>query len=264
MDSEGDMTKIEVGDRTFRVVRTLCKNKNASARLRNDTIFISIPIRWPNSEKRRVYENLFKRAVRAIERGRWGIRSNKKLEFDHGQKLSALGTEFELEFIPSKRFMSKLVDGKIIVKFNEQHEKRRERIAVHVRKHIVDGVMPNLLAKINAINSEHFRSKIKRIRIRDNLTRWGSCSKAGGISLSFRLLFMPERILDYVIVHELAHTHYRSHGKRFWATVERVIPDHKVRRKWLRENGWSYPEQKADVERKADGQTAITEFISPQ
>ncbi len=253
---------MKVGDRTFRIVRTLCKNKNASARLRDDTIFINIPSRWPNNEKERVYENLFKRAIRAIEKGRWGIRSNKKLEFNHGQRLSALGKEFELEFLPGKRFGSKLSEGKITIKFDEQHQKRHERIAAHVRKQIVDGVMPDLLARVNAINGEHFRSKITKVSIRDNLTRWGSCSKSGTISLSFRLLFMPHGILDYVIVHELAHTRYRSHGKRFWAEVERVMPDHKVRRKWLRENGWSYPEQRNDVERKADGQTAITEFIS--
>jgi predicted metal-dependent hydrolase len=58
---------------------------------------------------------------------------------------------------------------------------------------------------------------------------------------------MPEDILDYVIVHELAHTKYRSHGPRFWALVEKVMPDHREKRRWLGKNGWSVLSGKQDT-----------------
>ena len=104
--------------------------------------------------------------------------------------------------------------------------------------------MPAVRARINHYNSLHFKADISRITLRDNTTTWGSCSRDGYINLNMRLLFMPEEILDYVIVHELAHTKYLSHGKRFWGLVEKTLPDYNKRRRWLRDNGWSVVPQK--------------------
>ena len=73
-----------------------------------------------------------------------------------------------------------------------------------------------------------------RIAIRDTKTRWGSCSKDGNLNYSFRLVKMPLEILDYVIVHELCHRIHMNHSKEFWAEVERVLPDYKERRKYLK------------------------------
>lgn len=66
-------------------------------------------------------------------------------------------------------------------------------------------------------------------------TRWGSCSYNNALHFSFRLLYAPIEVADYVVVHELAHTFYKNHGKDFWATVERYVPDYKKKRDWLKE-----------------------------
>lgn len=76
-----------------------------------------------------------------------------------------------------------------------------------------------------------------RISIRAQKTRWGSCSGQGNLNFNWKLILMPPEILDYVVVHELAHRKQMNHSKLFWAEVERILPDYERRRRWLKENG---------------------------
>lgn len=76
-----------------------------------------------------------------------------------------------------------------------------------------------------------------RITIRDQKTRWGSCSSNGTLSFNWRLMLAPPAILDYVVVHELCHLTHMNHSSAFWATVESVYPDYRTARKWLKEHG---------------------------
>lgn len=75
------------------------------------------------------------------------------------------------------------------------------------------------------------------ISIRDQKTRWGSCSGRGNLSFNWRLILAPPEILDYVVVHELCHLTYMNHSKEFWGLVGKVLPNYKDSRKWLKENG---------------------------
>ncbi len=69
-------------------------------------------------------------------------------------------------------------------------------------------------------------------------TRWGSCSGKNVLRYTYRLLYCPREIVEYVAVHELAHIRYKNHSKAFWQEVERYLPDWKQRRKWLKARGW--------------------------
>jgi len=76
-----------------------------------------------------------------------------------------------------------------------------------------------------------------RITLRDTASRWGSCSSARSLSFSWRLIFAPDYVRDYVVAHEAAHLKEMNHGPRFWAHVETLTPHARRARKWLRENG---------------------------
>ena len=73
----------------------------------------------------------------------------------------------------------------------------------------------------------------KRILIRGQKTRWGSCSPLGNLTLNWKLLLAPEPVINYVIIHELAHRKHMNHSKRFWEVVAQFIPRWKEHRKWL-------------------------------
>ena len=76
-----------------------------------------------------------------------------------------------------------------------------------------------------------------RVTIRDQLTRWGSCSKAGALSFNWRLILAPPAILSYVVVHELCHRIRHDHSTEFWAVVAAARPTYKEERDWLAEHG---------------------------
>ena len=76
-----------------------------------------------------------------------------------------------------------------------------------------------------------------QIAIRTQRTRWGSCSSKGNLNFNCLLGLTPPEVLEYVVVHELCHLIEMNHSKQFWDAVERIIPDYKVHRKWLKDNG---------------------------
>ena len=78
------------------------------------------------------------------------------------------------------------------------------------------------------------------ITFRMQKTRFGSCSSKKNLNFNIAILLMPQEIIDYVIVHELAHLKEMNHSARFWAEVDKLIPDYKSRRQWLKENGLAY------------------------
>ncbi len=80
------------------------------------------------------------------------------------------------------------------------------------------------------------------LRLSSARTRWGSCSRHGGISLNWKLVFMPLPVVDYVVCHELAHLKEMNHSPRFWSVVEQLCPEWRVRRTELRQLGRQLPQ----------------------
>ena len=76
-----------------------------------------------------------------------------------------------------------------------------------------------------------------RITIRSQHTRWGSCSAKGNLNFNCLLMLCPEEVRSYVVIHELCHRKQLNHSPKFWAEVERIMPDYKMHRKWLKDNG---------------------------
>ena len=85
--------------------------------------------------------------------------------------------------------------------------------------------------------SERIGLNYSELRLRDMRSRWGSCGPDGRISLSVRLVMAPPEVFRYVVIHELCHIRWRSHGPRFWAMVRVQMPEFEMHRGWLRRHG---------------------------
>lgn len=79
--------------------------------------------------------------------------------------------------------------------------------------------------------------RVNQIHIRDQKTRWGSCSSLRNLNFNWRLIMAPPEVLDYVVVHELCHLTHMNHSREFWEMVGSVMPDYRERKRWLRDNG---------------------------
>lgn len=76
-----------------------------------------------------------------------------------------------------------------------------------------------------------------RIAVRCQKTRWGSCSTKGNLNFNCLLMLTPPDVIDSIVVHELCHLKHMNHSKRFYAEIEKVLPDYRQHQKWLKENG---------------------------
>jgi predicted metal-dependent hydrolase len=91
---------------------------------------------------------------------------------------------------------------------------------------------------------EYYAQKIgvsfNGITIRCQRTRWGSCSSKGNLNFNCLLVLLPDEIIDSVVVHELCHLKQMNHSPKFYAEIEKILPDYKIRREWLKQNSSKY------------------------
>ncbi len=91
-----------------------------------------------------------------------------------------------------------------------------------------------VVARVNHFNI-HYKLPVGRIAIRNQKSRWGSCSRKGNLNFSYKLAFLPPELRDYVIVHEICHVQEFNHGRGFWDLVGQTVPEYKALRKKLRD-----------------------------
>lgn len=108
------------------------------------------------------------------------------------------------------------------IKIDPKEYKKCKKEALHLVR--------RLLTEYN----EYYNFKINSIRIKNQKTRWGSCSRAGNLNFSYRLALLPEDLARYIVVHELCHLRELNHSARFWLLVSQTVPDYLEKRKKLR------------------------------
>ena len=112
--------------------------------------------------------------------------------------------------------------------------------AAHVARRVEDFLKREAKRDLHEAAHRHAAAlgvTITRVTLRDTASRWGSCASSGALSFSWRLIFAPGFVLDYLAAHEVAHRREMNHGPRFWATVDRLFPNRDAAELWLKKHG---------------------------
>ena len=150
--------------------------------------------------------------------------------FAEGAHISVLGVDHVIRHEPFIRGIGVREGGEIRVGGRIEHLPRR------VRALLIAEARARLTERARA-TAALLGAKVRGITLRDTRSRWGSCTSAGRLSFSWRLILTPEPVFDYVVAHEVAHLCEMNHSPRFWALVTKLCPDAARLRCWLRAHG---------------------------
>jgi predicted metal-dependent hydrolase len=168
--------------------------------------------------------------------GEWQARRVAAVRWEEGATLMLLGESLWLALVPERQEPAK--DGvRLIV--GAPHARAATTIAEAVTAWLRVQALTCFRARI-AHYAPQLQVTVRDVRLSGARTRWGSCTPAGRIMLNWRLIQAPLRLLDYVVVHELAHIREMNHSPRYWRVVAEVIPDYAERRREMRSDAHRY------------------------
>ncbi|MBS0518953.1 MAG: M48 family metallopeptidase [Proteobacteria bacterium] len=151
--------------------------------------------------------------------------------FVDGAEVPLFGVPHRIRHRPGLRGTVWLEAGEIHVAGHAEHLPRRLRDWLTAE-------MRRCLPPLVEAKAARVERTVTRLSLRDSRTRWGSCGPDGGLSFSWRLVFAPPEVLDYLVAHEVAHLVHMNHGPRFWALAERLCDGPMAApRAWLKANG---------------------------
>lgn len=160
--------------------------------------------------------------------------------YSHGQCIEVYGRKYLLCLYEHDRLTNRAqVKGRLLelhLSAQLEESQKNEIIRYLVSRAIANDCHEDICKRVLELNQQHFRQPVHQIRLKLNQSNWGSCSSKNNINLSARLLFAPSEVIDYVILHELAHLVEHNHSARYWALVGKVMPEYKKHEAWLDKN----------------------------
>ena len=169
----------------------------------------------------------------------WIARNVKKIneirsartKFEDGEKIMVRGVEKILKIIPKKGMRSYVEDSpdQISIHCSGSAVSAKSTLEKHLKK-IAKIYFMQKVPQISQIMGTNYG----RITIRSQVSRWGSCSRNNNLNFNWKLMFFPDAVTDYVIMHELAHTVHHNHSERFYEFLSRLCPNYKALRRTLR------------------------------
>ncbi len=177
---------------------------------------------------------------RILEKPEKFKQEEQKKIYQNGDKINIGNEEFTLiiETKDKNNSSAKIIGNTIYFQVSAKlsKEQQNKHVSVLLSRCIGRKRLPKLQEKILELNQKHFNQKIGKIFFKNTKSIWGSCSENNNINISTRLLFAPEEVLGYVCIHELAHLIEPNHSEKFWALVEKAMPEYKEKRNWLKKN----------------------------
>lgn len=230
---------IQLNGKTYPVFIHIEDRNSTSVSIRKNSISIRLPQTMSRDEM----------AITIIKSKRWAQKHLEKnpppkeitKNYNDGDKITVGDKEYLLSIIstPKQSSSARIVNNLISLNISSElpEPKQKEHISTLLSRIIAQQRLPELQSKIKQLNEKHFQANLNKVFFKNHKSKWGSCSINGNINISTKLLFAPNEVLEYVCIHELAHLQEHNHSERFWALVERAVPNYKEKQQWLKKNG---------------------------
>ncbi|MBX5437332.1 MAG: M48 family metallopeptidase [Alicyclobacillaceae bacterium] len=213
----------------------------------------TISVQWQTGVTVVVPEHMDQRKIEAVlkRKAPWILQKlaelreirpvSTKREFISGEKFPYLGRQYRLHVLAEDNAADvslKFQNGRFIAVVPKVSGPmwREERLRAAFRDWYIQNGIVKVKERLNLF-APRLGLRPTDVVVKDQKLRWGSCTKTGIVNINWRVLMAPLRIVDYVVVHELAHLIHADHSPDFWAVVASVMPDYEERKHWLRVNG---------------------------
>ena len=196
---------------------------------RDGTLAVQVPSDMPESRVEEILESRAYDVFIMLEKWRESHKEQVHRQFRDGQSFLYLGRSYRLKFIQDQCEPVILRNGNILLR-KDDSDPRTALIGFYKR-----------MAKVRI--GKRVRELLpgfpvpKKVAVRDMSTRWGSCTPGGVVTYNWRCVLVPPRVMDYLIVHELAHLEHHRHSRAFWDKIASVLPGFESSVEWLRING---------------------------
>lgn len=220
------METIAINNTTFAYSIEIKNRKSFQLKLVEPyTILLSSPTKIDNST---IKEILLKKSAWILRNNATFISQQAKTQF-YQNKIFFMGTEYSLSFENVHYII--INDNTLTLPLAYKN-----RQSVILKKWLLQQAI-SILSEKTKYWSTQMDVSPNQIKLKDQKTRWGSCSSKGNINYNWRIIMAPENIIDYLVIHELAHLKVPNHSNSFWNLVESFDRNYKNNRKWLKDNG---------------------------
>jgi len=235
---EKRIIKIAGEEYTFNIF--IERRNSTRVSITNHGVNIRIPRHLSTVEKQKEIDELVHWAAQRIQNSSIGKEKKKVYQHDDYLKTHSKIYKLQIEIRPSQKNFAKIQGNYIIFKISDKHnEKTRQKyISKQLQRLLAKNHHGELNQLVNQLNKTHFNKPINKVAYKYTKSRWGACKTQNNeIDISTKLLLAPIEVLEYVIIHELAHLIEPSHSERFWQIVKSVDPNYKQKKRWLNKNG---------------------------
>ena len=217
-----------------KVIRT-DRRKTATVKVEEGKVSVVVPRSTTQAKLEELVDN----------RTRW-IREKLLLQREHqlpkpkeylsGECFTYLGKNYRLKLERGAAKSVKLTAGRLVVQVPASVQKRDQYVQAALTEWYRQRALEKLQEKVDRY-AKVVRVSPSFVGVRTFKGRWGSCTSKGSLEFNWKVIIAPNRMVDYVVVHELCHLHHHNHSPHFWKCVERVFHDYQECKEWLKVNG---------------------------
>ena len=215
----------------IKIIRTSRRSKSISLKIRNGELEVSCPYNTSESFLKNLIERKKEWINKNIDRSR---KNHKKIDQISKGFITYKGLVLKLIYEKSD-FEGITVEDNVL-KILYSDESKSKKLIIEWLKLQANNFLRARLSFLSKRISIEFNS----LTIKSYTARWGSCNIKGDIFLNWKLIMLPENVIDYVLIHELAHIYFPNHSREFWELVKKKDPNYCKNKRWLRDNGSSF------------------------